>query len=212
MLKKSSTKTADGCWHSPSADRNRLPILEVLKSLLPESGFVLELGSGTGQHVEQFAQSFPEITWQPTDMDAELRESVSRRIALGSLPNVREPIHLDALEYSWPITRADALIVINMTHVSPWPVTLSIFKNASLCLSDSGFLFIYGPFKQNHKHTSAGNQAFDMELSHQNTEWRIRNLEDLQIAAEREGLTLTEKIDMPANNFSLVFRKAAEGQ
>jgi SAM-dependent methyltransferase len=192
---------------SPSAERNRDPILEVLQQALPQSGLVLEIASGTGQHVTHFAAALPGLTWQPSDPDADARSSVAAWTAHAGLANVRAPLALDVRRTPWGIDAANAVICINMVHISPWAATGALISGAGRILERGGVLFLYGPYRRHGAHTSGSNQAFDQQLRSRDPEWGVRDMEavvELAAAAAFEG---EEPVAMPANNFCLVFRK-----
>jgi SAM-dependent methyltransferase len=207
MLKQRGEKTANGKWSTPSAERNKGPILDVLARVLPRRGLVLEIASGTGQHVVHFAKALSGLTWQPSDPDAELRESISLRIQEERRANVKWPIDLDVIKLPWPLQTADAILAINMIHVAPWSATLALFEGAKALLSTPGVLFLYGPYRRFGRHTSESNAQFDLDLRAQNPEWGLRDLEAVSDVAARTGFILAETVEMPANNFSLVFKR-----
>lgn len=207
MLKQQGQKTDDGKWTSQAAERNKGPILEVLTRILPASGIVLEIASGTGQHVIHFAKGLPALTWQPSDPDAELRRSISRRAEEEQLENVRTPVDLDVSRLPWPLHAADAILCINMIHVAPWSATAKLFDGAKALLAPGHVLYMYGPYRRAGRHTSPGNEKFDADLRAQDPEWGVRNLEEVAELGARAGFTLDETIEMPANNLSLVFRR-----
>lgn len=207
MLKLLGDRLEDGRWFTASAERNRGPILAVLERVLPRAGLVLEIGSGTGQHVAHFARALPALTWQPSDPDAGFRESTRLWIAAESVANAHPPIDLDVRKVPWPVTRADAVLSINMTHVAPWAATGALFAGASDVLPDGGVLFLYGPYRRNGSHIAPSNEAFDQMLRATDPEWGIRDLEAVAELAERAGFELAEVVEMPANNFCVVFRK-----
>jgi len=199
----------DGRCLAGSAERNKDPILEVLGRALPESGLVLEIGSGTGQHVTYFAGAFPRLVWQPSDVDPELRRSVSAWIGQEQVGNVREPISLDIHERPWPVTTADAVVCINVLHVAPWAATRALFEGAREVLPPGGCLFVYGPFQRDGRHTAPSNERFDAELRAFDPQWGIRDVAEVGQTAATAGFALAETVEMPANNLSLVFRKSA---
>ena len=209
MLRQRGEKLADGKWSSPSAERNKGPILDVLARVLPKRGVVLEIASGTGQHVVHFAKALPGLTWQPSDPDAELRESVALRVRAEQLPNVNPPIDLDVMRLPWRLpTAVDAVLCINMIHVAPWSATLALFEGAKAALPTHGVLFMYGPYRRFGGHTSQSNAQFDSELRARNPEWGVRDLEAVAEVAAGAGFALAEIVEMPANNFSLVLVKS----
>ena len=207
MLKQRGEKKEDGKWSIPAAERNKDPILGVLARVLPSRGLVLEIASGTGQHVMHFAKALSGLTWQPSDPDAELRESISLRIQEERRANVKWPIDLDVIKLPWPLQTADAILAINMIHVAPWSATLALFEGTKALLSTPGVLFLYGPYRRFGRHTSESNAQFDLDLRTQNPEWGLRDLEAVTDVAARTGFILAETVEMPANNFSLVFKR-----
>lgn len=207
MLKQHGEKTAEGKWTTPSAERNKGPVLEVLALVLPRRGLVLEIASGTGQHVVHFANALPELTWQPSDPDGELRASIALRIREEQRNNIHDPIDLDVTRFPWPVQAADAVVAINMIHVAPWSATLALFAGAKGLLSHGQVLFLYGPYRRDGRHTSASNAQFDLDLRARNPEWGLRDLEAVSDVAAGAGFELAEIVGMPANNFSLVFKR-----
>ena len=207
MLKQRGERTADGKWSTPTAERNKGPIFDVLAQVLPSRGLVLEVASGTGQHVMHFAKALSGLTWQPSDPDAELRESIGLRIQEERRANVKWPIDLDVIKLPWPLQTADAILAINMIHVAPWPATLALFEGAKALLSTQAVLFLYGPYRRFGRHTTESNAQFDLDLRTQNPEWGLRDLEAVSEVAARAGFILAETVEMPANNFSLVFKR-----
>ena len=164
MLKQRGEKTADGKWSIPAAERNKDPILGVLARVLPSRGLVLEVASGTGQHVMHFAEALSDLTWQPSDPDAELRESIALRIQEERRANVNWPIDLDVTKLPWPLQTADAVVAINLIHVAPWSATLALFEGAKALLSTQDVLFLYGPYRRFGRHTSQSNAQFDLAI------------------------------------------------
>lgn len=207
MLKQRGEKTAAGKWSTPSAERNKGPILDVLARVLPPSGLVLEIASGTGQHVVHFAKALPGLTWQPSDADAELRESVALRVREEALANVNDPVDLDVGKHPWPLQKADAVLAINLIHVAPWSATPALFEGAQDLLSTGQVLFLYGPYRRFGRHTSESNERFDHDLRAHDPAWGLRDMEAVSDAAASAGFLHAETIEMPANNFSLVFKR-----
>jgi hypothetical protein len=193
---------------APAAERNKQPILDVLARVLPERGEVIEIASGTGQHVAHFAAALPALNWQPTEPQADMHDSIAAWIEAGSLSNVRPPIVLDVSKHPWPVRRAEAIVCINMIHIAPWQATLDLMRGAGEILSARGVLFLYGPYRRFGAHTAPSNEAFDADLRSRNPAWGIRDLEAVEDIAKRNGLRLIETVAMPANNFSVVFGKA----
>ncbi len=194
---------------SAAAQRNQEPILEVLADVLPAHGLVLEIASGSGQHAVHFATALPRLTWQPTEADPHLREWIDARVRQAGLANVRPAIALDARATPWPVTAADAIVCINMTHISPWAATLGLLAGASEVLGDDGVLFLYGPFRRDGVQTSAGNLAFDADLRSRDPAWGLRDTRDVLEEAAARGFVLDRLVEMPANNLSLVFRRTS---
>ncbi|HSS29121.1 MAG TPA: DUF938 domain-containing protein [Usitatibacter sp.] len=189
---------------APSAERNKQPIVEVLARVLPPAGLVLEIGSGTGQHVSHFARALPGLTFQPTEMDAERHGSIAAWTE--GLPNVRPPIAFDVMRLPWPIRAADAIVCINVIHISPWEATLALMKSAGEILKPRGVLATYGPYRRDGRHTAPSNEAFDASLKSRDPRWGIRDLGEVADVAKANRLELEEVVEMPANNLTLVFR------
>lgn len=201
------TAPIDDRLHFPATSRNADPILEVLQGVLPERGIVLEVASGSGQHVAHFATRFPDLTWQPTDLDPAHRRSIAAWTR--EHENVLEPTALDATGTDWPLDAADAIICANMIHIAPWSAGLGLLAGAGRILSTGGVLFLYGPFSVDGAHTAASNARFDAGLRAQDPAWGVRDLDEVAAAADTHGLTLEQTIAMPANNLSVIFRKTA---
>ncbi|WP_454828359.1 DUF938 domain-containing protein [Paraburkholderia xenovorans] len=195
---------------SPSAERNREPILCVLREALPATGRVLEIASGTGQHAVCFARAMPGLDWQPSDADAAARASIAAWIAHEGLANVREPLALDVHQPDWGVDTLDAVVCINMIHISPWSATQALFAGASRRLADGGVLYLYGPYKRGGAHTSPSNDAFDQQLCSRDPAWGVRDMETVVALGASVGLVCDGPLAMPANNFSLVFRKRTD--
>jgi SAM-dependent methyltransferase len=196
---------------SPSAVRNRAPILEVLTRALPKKGIVLEIGSGTGEHAAFFAKALPMLVWVPSDPDATSRASIETWITTEGLANVRAPTAIDVREKVWGVeddAPFDAIISLNMVHIAPWEAALGLLAGAGRLLRLNGILFFYGPFMRGGKHTAASNAAFDADLKRRDPRWGVRDVDDLACKAARHGLELREVVKMPANNLSLVFVNA----
>jgi SAM-dependent methyltransferase len=206
MLKQRGEKQADGTWFTSSAERNKDPILAVLARVLPSRGVVLEIASGTGQHVLHFAKALPGLVWQPSDPDPELRESIARRVKEQQLANVSRPIDLDVTRLPWPLQTADAVVCINMIHVAPWSATLALLEGARALLPTQHVLYLYGPYRRSGQHTSKSNEQFDSDLRAHDPEWGLRDLEAVSEAAASSGFVLAEVVEMPANNFSLILK------
>jgi len=208
MLKQRGEKQPDGKWFTSSAERNKDPILAVLTRVLPKRGVVLEIASGTGQHVLHFAKALPGLTWQPSDPDPELRESIALRVKEQQLANVNRPVDLDVTRLPWPLQAADAIVCINMIHVAPWSATPALFEGARALLATQHVLFLYGPYRRFGEHTSRSNEQFDSDLRARDPEWGLRDLEAVSEAAASSGFGLAEVVEMPANNLSLIFKRS----
>ena len=207
MLRQRGEKQADGKWFLSPSERNKGPILDVLSRVLPKRGVVLEIASGTGQHVVHFAKALPGLAWQPSDPDPELLESIALRVREERLANIHPPIALDVARLPWPLRTADAIVCINMIHVAPWSATLALFEGAKALLPARHALFLYGPYRRHGGHTSESNARFDADLRAQDPQWGLRDLEAVSEVADGAGFGLTEIVAMPANNFSLVFER-----
>lgn len=202
--------TQDDRLDAPAAARNRDPILDVLRRVLPDTGLVLEIASGTGQHVVHFARALPALDWQPSEPDAGGRRSIAAWSAADGLANVRAPLGLDVIGGNWPIDAADAIVCINMIHIAPWAATLALMSGAGRILPAGGPLVLYGPFRRDGINTAPSNDRFDIDLKIRNAAWGIRDIADVTAEAEAAGLRLDEVVEMPANNLTVVFRKAAD--
>jgi len=196
---------------SPSARRNRGPILEVLRRVLPESGGVLEIASGSGEHVCHFAAALPRLVFQPSDPDESARRSIRAWITHTGLANVRPPLTLHAEEEDWPLgdfaSGLRAVLSINMIHIAPWSACLGLLRGASLRLPPGGLLMLYGPFKRGGRHTAPSNELFDIDLKRRNPAWGLRDLDEVAACAEGVGMNIEELVPMPTNNLSLVLRR-----
>jgi len=195
----------DARQYAPAVTRNRDPILAVLRDELPETGLVLEIASGTGEHAAHFARAFPAITWQPSDVDVDARASITAWRDHVALRNLNPPLALDVTRPDWPVTSADAVVCINMVHISPWAATLGLLSGAAHILTPGAPLYLYGPYKRNGAHTAPSNEAFDTSLRSRNPAWGVRDVADVVDAAT--GFTLARIVAMPANNLSVVLRK-----
>jgi len=203
----SQSNDPDARRMAPATERNREPILAVLRKVLPASGTVLEIASGTGQHAVHFAKAFPDITWQPSDPDAAARASIAAWTAHAALSNVRAPLALDVCSQPWGIEAAQAVVCINMIHISPWAAAQALFDGAGKVLGEGGVLFLYGPYRRDGAHTAPSNAAFDAQLRATDPEWGVRDMEAVIALGAAQGMRCDEPVPMPANNFSLIFRK-----
>lgn len=196
-----------GGLHAAATERNRQPILAVLRRVLPAEGLVLEIASGTGQHAAFFAAALPALRWQPSDPLPAHRQSVAAWVAAGGVTSVAPAVELDVERWPWPVTQADAIVCINMIHIAPWPAAQALFAGAARVLPASGVLFLYGPFKRDGQHTAESNQRFDERLRAEDPRWGVRDLGDVAALGREAGFSAPEIVDMPANNLSLVFRR-----
>jgi SAM-dependent methyltransferase len=197
----------DARLHAPATLRNRQPILEVLAPHLPRSGLILEVASGSGEHVVHFARAHPHLAFQPSDPDAGHRASTDAWAAALGLANVRPAIALDAAAEAWPVETADAVLAINMVHIAPWAAAVGLMRGAARVLPPGGVLYLYGAYKVDGQHTAPSNEAFDASLRAQDPAWGVRDLEAVVAVAGAHGLPAPIVEQMPANNLSLVFRK-----
>jgi len=194
---------------SAAAERNKQPILDQLRQVLPERGKVLEIASGTGQHAVHFAAGMPGIIWQPSDSTtADFPSIVSRRDA-AAISNVADPARLDVMDPAWAVPHDfDAIVCINMIHISPWETTPALFAGASRHLrKEAGLVVLYGPFRETGVHTAPSNEAFEVWLQARDLRFGVRNLEDVEAAARACGFSRTHLARMPANNLLLAFSR-----
>lgn len=202
--------------HSPAADRNKQPILEVLRNVLPARGSALEIASGTGQHAAFFAAALPGWTWQPTDADADALPAIAAWTAQSGATNVRPPLLLDVMATQWPAQGApftepfDAIYCANMLHIAPWATCAALMQGSARHLSPHGMLVTYGPYLEDDVPTAPGNLSFDQSLRQRDPAWGIRRLEEVAQEAQRAGLALRQRHEMPANNLLLVFGRGTQ--
>ena len=192
---------------APHVARNAVPILGVLRDVLPAEGLVLEIASGSGEHVLAFARGFPNLAWQPSDPDPVALASIEAWRAAEGAPNLLAPLRLDAAAPDWPLERADAMLCINMVHISPWAAALGLLDGATRLLPPGAPLYLYGAYRRDGVLTAPSNEAFDRSLRERNPDWGVRRLEDVAAEAERRSLALDRVIEMPANNLSVIFRR-----
>ncbi|QAY79564.1 DUF938 domain-containing protein [Sphingosinicella sp. BN140058] len=192
---------------APATERNREPIAELLRAVLPDRGTVLEIASGTGEHGVHFARAFPGLLWQPSDPDPDALASIRAWRIEAGLPNLTDPVHLDAASERWPIDSAEAIVCINMVHISPWAATAGLMAGAQRVLSPGAPLVLYGPYRRLGVPTAASNEAFDASLRARNPDWGLRQVEDVTAEAEGRGLRFERLFEMPANNLTIVFRR-----
>ena len=193
---------------APHVARNADAIADVLRDVLPERGLVLEVASGTGEHIVHFARSFPKLLWQPSDPEPAALRSIEAWQSEAGLFNLLPAVSLDARAREWPVENVDAILCINMVHISPWAATEGLMRGAGKLLAAGAPLFLYGAYRQDGVETAPSNQAFDESLKARNPEWGVRRLEDVAAEAERNGFSLDAVVAMPANNLSVVFRKS----
>lgn len=192
---------------SPAAERNKQPIAAVLARVLPASGLVLEVASGTGQHAEHFARTLPGLAWQPTEADAALLAALAARVRRAALPNLLAPLAFDVHDATGPVAAAAAVFCSNLLHIAPWSACPALLAHAERRLPPGAPLVLYGPFKRAGEHTAPSNAAFDADLRRRNPEWGLRDLDDVVTLARRHGLELAEVVAMPANNLTVVLRR-----
>lgn len=190
---------------APAAARNVEPIGDVLADWLPTSGLVLEVASGTGEHALAFARRFPDLDWQPSDPDPEALASIAAWQREGP-PNLRPPVQLDVCASEWPIGRADALLCVNMVHISPWEASIGLLDGAARLLGEGGSLLLYGPWLEADVATAPSNLAFDQSLQARDPRWGLRLVDDFAAEASSRGLILADRHAMPANNIMLRFQ------
>lgn len=196
--------------HSPAAERNAAPIIEALRDVLPSSGVLLEIASGTGQHAVRFARAFPGLTVQPSDADPERVAAIATRIENAGLPHLRKPLVLDVTVRPWPVERPDAVACINMVHISPWEATLALLDGAGSVLPPGGPLVLYGPFIREGVETAPSNLAFDRDLKRRDPRWGLRDLGLVATEARGRGFGDPDVREMPANNLAVTFRRARQ--
>lgn len=192
---------------APHVARNSEPIAEVLRGVLPDTGLVLEVASGTGEHALHFARAFPQLLWQPTDCDPVALRSVDAWRGAAGLPNLLAPLPLDVTAAEWPLDAADAILCINMIHISPWSAAEGLMRGAGTLLARGAPLYLYGAYRQRGVPFAPSNEVFDQSLRSRNPEWGVRSLEEVVEEAERNGLALDSVTPMPANNLSVVLRR-----
>ena len=197
---------------APAALRNREPIAAVLGEWLPASGLVLEIASGTGEHAAFFAERFPKLDWQPSDVHPDALSSIAAWREAAALPNLRAPIEIDAGDPAWPIERADAVLSINMVHISPWPSALGLIDGAARLLPANSPLILYGPWLLGGVPAAPSNLAFDADLKRRDPSWGLRLVDEFAKAAGDRGFDLIETREMPANNLMLLLRHAHQSR
>jgi Protein of unknown function (DUF938) len=192
---------------APAALRNREPIAEVLSEWLPERGIVLEIASGTGEHAVFFAERFPQLEWQPSDVHPDALQSIEAWREGAGVNNMLPPVMLNAAASDWPVASANAVLSINMVHISPWASALGLIHGAARLLPSGEPLILYGPWLKEDVPTVPSNLAFDADLRARDPEWGLRTVEEFAAAAQERGFVLEQTRAMPANNLMLLFRK-----
>ena len=193
--------------HAPATERNREPIAAVLREVVPERGTLLEIAAGTGEHAAYMAPLFPGLRWQPSDPDPDALTSIGAWAADSDAANLLSPVFLDAASDTWPIDRAEAILCINMVHISPRAATEGLMRGAGRLLPAGGPLILYGPYRRSDVATAPSNEDFDASLKARNPEWGLRDLQAVQDEAAANGLAFERLYEMPANNLILIFRK-----
>jgi Protein of unknown function (DUF938) len=200
-------KMTDHRQCAPATVRNRDFILDVLRDVLPTTGVILEIASGSGEHVVHFARNLPSLVFQPSDPEPDALLSVAAWMKAAEVTNVRAPIVLDASRSLWPIASADGIICINMVHISPWDASVGLIRGAAAILPPGSPLYLYGPYKRKGFATAPSNEAFDRNLRDRNPIWGLRDLEAIAAIAQSAGFSIPDITEMPANNLSIVFRR-----
>ncbi|WP_332677129.1 DUF938 domain-containing protein [Brevundimonas sp.] len=200
--------TPSGGLRSPAVARNTGPILEVLRAHLPTRGAVLEIAAGSGEHAAAFAGALPGLSWTPSDPSPEARSSITAWALAADLPNLQAPLELDMLDpATWPEGPVQAVVCINMIHISPWAATEGLMALAGRVLVPGGLLALYGPYLEAEVPLAPSNAAFDESLRSRDPAWGLRDRDAVAAAAKAEGLALTLRVAMPANNLMLLFRR-----
>jgi hypothetical protein len=192
---------------NPAAERNKQPIAEALANVLPDTGLVFEVASGTGQHAEHFARAFPQLVWQPSNPDDELQAVLTARVKEARLANLCAPLIFDVHDARPPIEGAAAVLCCNMIHIAPWSACEALLQHASVLLECGAPLVLYGPFMRDGVHTAPSNAEFDTSLRRRNPAWGVRDLTDVDHLARLHGFELQITIAMPANNLTVVWRR-----
>lgn len=192
---------------APAAARNAAPIAQVLHTVLPQRGLVLEIASGSGEHAVHFAREFPGLLFQPSDPEPAALRSIDAWRAEAGLFNLLPAVALDVRAASWPVEAADAILCINMIHISPWAATAGLLRGAARLLAPGAPLYLYGPYRQAGVETAPSNEAFDESLRARDQDWGLRQLEDVIAEAAAAGFGMDRIVPMPANNLSVVLRR-----
>lgn len=192
---------------APAAERNKAPICEALAQSLPSRGTLLEVASGYGQHAVYFAERTPSWTFIPSDVSRENVDVIAARLTASALTNVRPPQLLDVRDAAWNVPTLDAVLNVNMIHISPWSAAEGLFRGAARSLNDSGLVMTYGPYRVAGEHTAPSNAAFDARLRAMDPRFGVRDLESVEELAQKHGFTRINARPMPANNFFVCFRR-----
>lgn len=193
--------------HAPATARNSGPLAQVLELELPQQGLVLEIASGSGEHAVFMSRRFPDLQWQPSDVEPEALASVDAWAREAGLQNLRPAVPLDAGKPAWPVNRADAVVCVNMVHISPWAATEGLFEGAGRILGSGSPLVLYGPFVEADGELAASNREFDRSLRARDPDWGLRDVSDLDVLGTAHGFLRTARHEMPANNLTLVYRQ-----
>jgi SAM-dependent methyltransferase len=196
--------------NAPAAERNTRPILSVLHEVLPVEGRALEIASGTGQHAVAFARTFPGLEWHPSDVSQEARASISAWAQEAGCPNLHPPREIDVTQSGWhelPERPFTAVLAINLIHISPWAVTQGLVEGAGRLLKQGGLFYLYGPYRVDGEHTAESNIRFEELLKAQSEEYGVRDMAEVEAEAGKHGFALEQAVAMPANNFSVIFRR-----
>ncbi|MEH6701831.1 DUF938 domain-containing protein [Parasphingorhabdus sp.] len=193
--------------HAPATVRNRDAIVQVLRDILPDQGNILEIASGTGEHVVYFGMAFPDLTFQPSDPDPACCQSIAAWTKREAVPNILPPKQLDAQARDWDVAKPAAILCINMVHISPWESSIGLMEMAGKLLDPGAPLYLYGPYLRDDVETAQGNLDFERSLKSRDLRWGLRDVADMDALATRNGFVRESLIEMPANNISLVYRK-----
>jgi hypothetical protein len=193
--------------HAPATVRNRDAIVEVLRGILPDQGNVLEIASGTGEHVVYFGMAFPDLTFQPSDPDPACCQSIAAWTKREGVPNILPPQQLDAQAKGWDVAKPAAILCINMVHISPWESSIGLMEKAGKLLDPGAPFYLYGPYLRDDVETAQGNLDFERSLKSRDLRWGLRDVADMDALATRNGFGRESLVEMPANNISLVYRK-----
>ena len=207
MSNRTPSNVEDLMRYAPAAERNKSPLTAVLKTILPETGKVLEIASGTGQHIVHFAHHFPGLFWQPSEARPELLASIRGYMHAHPVSNVAAPIEIDVHRSPWPVKHYDAVLAINLIHIAPWSATKSLFEGAARHLNIGGSLILYGPYRFFGYDHAESNREFDTRLRAENHTWGVRDIQSLGAEAASAHLALKAVLPMPANNHVLVFTR-----